>query len=393
MKRKVLCLAVLGLTALARLGAALAQCGIQETPAATLLLPYFEVDLSTSTGKTTQVTVGNAFSSGALVEAVVWSDLGVPISSFDIYLNGYQDVRFDLRDILEGGRLPQTQPPAGTHPSCNGFMPPAPIPLGTLASYQQALIGGPVPAAGNLCAGRNLGDTIARGYITFDIVNACTLQIQTDPGVFAAGGTATFSNQNSLFGDFQYVTTSTGLAEEHPLVHIVADGNAAPTSTAGKYTFYGKDVSWQAVDNREPLATEFAARFLAAGTDVIVWRDSKVAQSYFTCGSLPSWYPLGQESAWAMADSGTYSFIGTKPFPAVAQRVRVGGAALPVPYSSGWLYLDLNTSVAAAPGAPPFDPTVSQAWVMTSSTVASDVALGNNAVRYDSACAPRHYGP
>ena len=116
MNRKIVCFALLGLAAVSRMGAALAQCAIQETPAATLLLPYFEVDLSTSTGRTTQVTVGNAFYNPVLVEAVVWTDLGVPIFSFDI-LGGYQDVQFDLRSILEAGMLPQTAPPGASRRS------------------------------------------------------------------------------------------------------------------------------------------------------------------------------------------------------------------------------------------------------------------------------------
>jgi hypothetical protein len=394
MTRKILCFALLGLAALSRMGAALAQCAIQETPAATLLLPYFEVDLSTSTGRTTQVTVGNAFYNPVLVEAVVWSDLGVPIFSFDIYLSGYQDVQFDLRSILEGGSLPQTAPPAGSYPSCKGFLPPAAIPSSTLWSYQEALTGAAVQSVGNLCAGRNLGDTVARGYITFDVASSCTLRIPSDPGFFSSGGTGDYTDQNSLFGDFAYVDTALNQAEGHPLVHMVADATAPQISTAGNYTFYGKYDGWTAADNREPLATEFAARFVPAGTDLIVWRDSKVSQSWFNCGTLPSWYPLGQEGAWAMADSGSYSSLNNlKPFPAVAQRVRVGGPALPVPYSSGWFYLDLNASVAAAGNNPPVDPTVSQAWVLTSSTVAGDVTVGNTAIRYDSACRPRHYGP
>jgi hypothetical protein len=393
MNRKSLCLAVLGFVALARMGSALAQCAIQETPAATLLLPYFEVDLSTSTGRTTQVTVGNAFYSPVLVEAVVWSDLGVPIFSFDLALNGYQDVQFDLRTILEGATLPATTPNYTTYPSCRGFLPPATIPLATLVSYQDALTGQPAASFGNLCAGRSLGDTVARGYITFDVVPACTLRIQTDLGFFAAGGTGDITDDNAIFGDFQYVNTTARTSEGHPLVHLVADATAPQTSTAGDYTFYGAFDAWTAADNREPLATEFAARYVPAGTDLIVWRDSKVEQGWFTCGTLPSWYPLGQEGLWDMADSGSFVSLGTlKPFPAVAQRVHVGSSALPVTYSSGWFYMDLNTSVAAAGSVPPFDPTVSQAWVLTSSTFAADV-VGNSAVRYDSACRPRHYGP
>jgi hypothetical protein len=389
-KHKIVGMAVIGFAALARMGSALAQCAIQETPAATLLLPYFEVDLSTGTGKSTQATVGNAFSSGVLVEAVVWSDMGVPIFSFDFWLNGYQDVQLDLRTILESGALPQTSSPYG---SCKGVLPPANIPFSTLVGYQEALLGQPVASDGNLCAGRNLGDTIARGYMTFDIASTCTLQIPGDPGFFGSGGTGVYTDQNALFGDFAYVNPALDQAEGHPLVHLVADAVAPQTSTAGNYTFYGKYANWSAIDNREPLATEFAARFVPAGTDLIVWRDSKVAQGWFSCSSLPAWYPLGQEGAYAMADSGTWYYLGAiHPFPAVAQRVHVGGTALPVPVSSGWLYLDLNTSVSGV-SAPPFDTSVAQAWVLTSSTIVGDVTIGNTAVRYDSACRPRHYGP
>ncbi|MBV8200955.1 MAG: hypothetical protein JOZ15_10070 [Acidobacteria bacterium] len=394
MNRKALLIALVAFATLARMGSALAQCAIQETPAATLLLPYFEVDLSTGYGKNTQVTVGNAFYTPQLVEAVVWSDLGVPIFSFDIYLAGYQDVQFDLRTILEYGNLPQTAPPSGSYPSCQGNMPPAQIPASSLVTYQQALTGQAAPAVGNLCAGRNLGDTIARGYVTLDAAAVCTLKVPSDPGFFAAGGQGDYTNNNTLYGDFAYVNTSLGQAEGHPLVHMVADAAAPQLSTSGNYTFYGKYVSWTAIDNREPLATEFAARYVPAGTDLIVWRDSKVSQSWFNCNTLPSWYPLGQEGLWDMADSGTYASLNNlKPFGAVAQRVHVGGAALPVPYSSGWLYMDLNTYVAAAGYNPPVDDTVSQAWVLTSSTIGGDVTIGNPAIRYDSACRPRHYGP
>ncbi len=397
MHRRALYIALLAFATLARMGSALAQCAIQETPAATLLLPYFEVDLSTGSGKSTQVTIGNAFSPPVLVEAVVWSDLGVPIFSFDIYLSTYQDVTFDMRTILEYGTLPQTAPPAGSYPSCQGNMPPAQIPWSSVWTYQEALTGQPAqpgPGPGYFCAGRGLGDTIARGYITFDAVNACTLQVPSNIGFFSAGGQGNASNNNALFGDFAYVNNSLGQAEGHPLVHLVADAAAPQLSTAGNYTFYGRYDSWTAADNREPLATELAARYVPAGTDLIVWRDSKVNQGWFNCGTLPTWYPLGQEGLWDMADSGTYASLNTlKPFGAVAQRVHVGGSTLPVPYSSGWLYMDLNTYVAAAGYNPPVDYTVSQAWVLTSSTIAGDVTIGNPAIRYDSACRPRHYGP
>jgi hypothetical protein len=393
MIRKIMILALVGGAALGRMSYGLAQCAIQETPAATLLLPYFEVDLSTPKGATTQVRVGNAFSTPVLVEAVVWTDLGVPIFSFDFYLGAFRNVQLDMRTILENGVLPATAPPAGQFASCAGVLPPAPIAAAILAGYQQALTGQPVATVSNLCAGRDLGDSVARGYVTFDTVSNCTLRIQSDVGVFGAGGTGDFTDTNALFGDFQYANTSKHTAETHSLVHIVADAIAPETSTAGNYTFYGKFDAFTAVDNREPLGTEFAASYVAAGTDLIVWRDSKVDQSYFTCGTTPAWYPLGQESATNNSDSGAASSLGAaKPFPAVTQRVHVGSTALPTPYTSGWFFLDLNTAVAGAPGSPPADPTVAQAWVITSSTYGNQVS-DSHAVRYDSACRPRHNGP
>jgi hypothetical protein len=391
MNRKVIGCALAACAMFSHMGGALDVCAIQETPAATLLLPYFEVDLSTPYGKTTQVTVGDAMGTGGLVEAVVWTDLGVPIFSFDFYLNPYQDIRFDMRTIFESGILPSTTAPA-SYPSCSGVLPPATIPSITLGAYQEAFLGQPSSFLGGNCGGRNLGDTIARGYVTFDVVNYCTLEIQTDPGVWGAGGTGLFSDQNLLYGDFQYVTTSSGQTEGHSLVHIVADSTNTNTSVAGKYTFWGATNAFTAGDNREPLATIFAAKYVPAGTSLIVWRDPKQIVGAFKCGTLPPWYPLGQEGLYAISDSGTYSLLSTKPFPAVAQKVVVGSSALPTPYSSGWFYLDLNTTVSGL-AEPPFDSTVDQAWVMSSWNISSSATVGNVGVRYDSACNPRHFGP
>jgi len=46
-----------------------------------------------------------------------------------------------------------------------------------------------------------LGDNIARGYITVDTVNSCTLLFPGDTGYFATGGTGIATNQNVLWGD------------------------------------------------------------------------------------------------------------------------------------------------------------------------------------------------
>lgn len=75
-------------TGLAKPAAALI-CTIDDVPAATLLLPYFEVDLSNPNGVTTWFSVNNASPKAVLAHVVIWSDLSVPVLGFDVYLTGY----------------------------------------------------------------------------------------------------------------------------------------------------------------------------------------------------------------------------------------------------------------------------------------------------------------
>jgi len=213
-----------------------------------------------------------------------------------------------------------------------------------------------------------------------------------------------------LWGDYFYVNSSTNRADGETLVHIEASATNPETSTSGQYTFYGRYVSWTAADNREPLSTTFAARFLnggpfSGGTNMVVWRDSKVVQGAFKCGTTPTWYPLGQEGIVIFDEQEhpvtpqTFPISpqppqsGIIPFPAEAQSTKVGGAAFPVPYSFGWVYLDLNTTVAAAGNVPPEDPAAAQAWVETVMSALGRYSVGYAAVKLDSACVANHFVP
>jgi hypothetical protein len=371
-------------------GVARAQgCHVEPMPAATLLLPYFEEDLDNSTGLNTSFSVNNASSQPVVANVYVRSDLGVFIFGFPIYLKGYDVQTITLRDVLVNGALPQTN---GTYPGCNtGALPPANPGPGTLWGYQQALIGQPVNLFGYLCAGRNLGDRIARGYITIDAMNNCTTLTQPNSGYFTGGGTGNASNRNVLWGDYFYQNPALNQAEGHPLVHILADVTNLATSTAGRYTFYGKDVSWSAIDNRVPLATNFQVRYFNQypfSSSLVVWRDSKVVQGPFTCGALPPWYPLGQATIIAFDEDSHSVALTASAFPAVAQRVSVGGSPLATPYSFGWFFLDLNVAAGTNPS---FDPRSDQAWVTTSLT--NGVTVGIDGIRLDNACNARHSGP
>jgi hypothetical protein len=416
MKKTALCLALLGLLALG--GQALAViCAIDEVPAATLLLPYFAVDYTSpdGSGQNTLFSINNASATAVLAHVVVWSDLSVPVLDFNVYLTGYDVQTINLPQTASAGQDPtDTISPKGTFSqdinfaSCSGLLPPPQLPADFVAHLQNSLSGRASTVFGGLCAGRNLGDNIARGYITVDTVNNCTLRFPGDPGYF--GGDAT--NQNVLWGDYYYVNSAANFADGNSLVHIEASATNPETSIAGDYTFYGRydNPAWSAADNREPLATNFAARFLnggpfSGGTDFIVWRDSKVNQGPFTCSAQtgrPFWFPLGQEGI-VIFDEQEHPQVPQTfpvspqpqnptlvPFPAESQSTHVGGASLPVPFNFGWIYLDLNTTVTGATNNPR-DPAAAQAFVTIRATSQGRYSVGYDALHLDSACSAGSY--
>src|SRR4051795_13302792 len=65
------------------------NCRLANQPAATLLIPYFEADLSDPSGQNTLISVNNASSKSALARVVLWTDWGIPTLAFDIFLTGY----------------------------------------------------------------------------------------------------------------------------------------------------------------------------------------------------------------------------------------------------------------------------------------------------------------
>ena len=402
MKRWVLWTLALALPFSGSAGTAHAgMCDNDERPAATLLLPYFEVDLQNPDGIDTVFSINNAYENALLAHVVLWSDMGVPVLNFNVYLTGFDVQTINLRDILNG-MLPQTasagQDPADTispqgelsqdidFPDCAGQLPLPPLPATLLDTVRKLLTGQASPLSGS-CAGRNRGDQIARGYVTVDTVNNCTLSFPSDPVYFS--GLAT--NQNNLFGDYTLINSSRGSAIGNPLVHIEAFDSGF---TAGDYTFYGRYVGWNADDGREPLATTFGARVVSRASDLLVWRDSKVNQEQFKCQTLPPWVPLGQESLIAFDTEENPVVFTNSPFPLAAQRIRVDSNRLPIPHVDGWVYLNLNTIVVEAGDNPPYDSTAAQAWVsVVTRPDDGRLAVGYDARRYDSACTPNHSDP
>src|SRR3984893_3075219 len=160
--------AALGLLAGSLTPASAVICATDHVPGATLLLPYFEVDLNNPNGLTTLFSVNNASATAILTHVVVWSDLAVAVLAFDVYLTGYDVQSVNLRDIIVNGNLPQTAS-AGQDPgdkisphgplsqdinfaSCQNVLPPPPLPSFFTAHLQAALTGQPSAVLKGLCA-------------------------------------------------------------------------------------------------------------------------------------------------------------------------------------------------------------------------------------------------
>src|SRR5688572_5164126 len=374
MKRlALLCLAALALLVPSTATAEI--CTIDNVPAATLLLPYFEVDLEDPQGVTTLFSINNASASAGLAHVVLWSDLSVPTLDFDIYLTGYDTQLINLRDIFNGimpvtasdGQDPtDTISPQGplsqdiNFASCNGALPIRnPIPSIYVAHLQLAHTGQASPLLG-ACAGQDLGDSIARGYVTVDTVTQCSLLFPGDAGYFASG---VADNRNIYWGEWTIASPSGGVAISDSMVSIESalDGSFFPNVVytpfvPGDYTFYGRYVAGTTIDQREPLPTTHMVRYLdtdAASTDFLVWRDAKTNQGPFTCGTTPTWYPLGANEVVFFDEEenpGTAEICqispcgvgGDVPLPAETQRVNV--SAFDQAFDSGFVYMNLNTT-------------------------------------------------
>jgi hypothetical protein len=385
------------------------DCSIDHRPAATLLLPYFEVDPGDPSGMTTLFSVNNSGSAAVLANVQLWTDLGVPTLGFQVYLTGYDVQTINLRDVFNGA-LPRTAP-AGEDPhdaiSPHGFssedsafpgctaLPYQPPPVYVL-SHLRAAHGGKFSVLLNGCAGQDLGDDRLRGYVTVDTVNQCTLKNPADAGYFGVGGVAT--DQNVLWGDAIYLDPANKYSDGEDLVRIKSlPGSFHP----GDFTFYGRYVGRSGIDSRQPLATAWGSRFanggsFAGGTDLIVWRDSGRIVRPFPCGTHPAGFPLTTNEVVTFdeqeqpvippltpVDPGQPPILPAPDvFPAEANKVHVGGPTYPDPYLFGWIFLDLNIP---DPGQPSL---LRQSWVQTILKAQGQYSAGFHATPFDSVCAP-----
>jgi hypothetical protein len=390
---------------------------IDAVPAATLLLPYFEVDLANPQGVTTLFSINNSSATAILAHVTLWTDLSVPTLDFNIYLTGYDVQTINLRDVFNGV-VPRTasdgQDPADTispqglfsqdinFASCSGQLPLPALPQILLDHIRNAHTGQASAVFNGLCSGFEYSpNTIARGYITIDTVNNCTLDFPGDTGYFISGGAGSATNQNVMLGDYIYVDQVNNFAQGETMVHLEADAQLG----AANYTFYRKFSG--GADNREGLNNLFWARYVdggafTGGTDYIVWRDSKRTIAPFSCAlTYPAPFPLSQNQVAIfdeaenvdVPESSPFSpaIPGTAliPFPLEAQRTQVGGSALPVPFDFGWMYLNLNSTVAGS--QVPFEPLM-QNYVAVVMDANGLFSVGFDAFQYSNVTFPGSAG-
>lgn len=368
-------------------------CQPDVVPAATLLIPYFEVDLTDPSGTTTLFTVVNAARDPVLTQVNIFSDGGVPIVGFWVYLQGYDVQAVNLRDVLANGYLPVTGPFADSPGPLSGspvFFPgcespyavgPSTIDAMFLQAIQMQLTGQPSLYDGT-CAGIDHGDDVARGYVTVDVVQQCSMYLpnELDYQLDALG------MNNVLLGDWMIVDPWNNFEQAFAAVHVEADVTRFGVDDR---TFYGEyNTIMSAADRREPLPSTWQARFDGFDdAELLVWRGVPGTGSRFHCALGPSWYPLP-----AANSSGGYGPLilfddedvamapaaGELTFPAATQRVSVSGPEVGFVTAQGQAYLNLQHWASLPVGG--------QAWVGVISRSEGRFATGIEATALDSSC-------
>jgi len=306
------------------------SCDIGVAPAATLLLPYFEVS-EDRTDETTLFTITNVSQYPAIAHVVLWTDFSYPVIDFNIYLTGYDVQSINLFDVIWLGVVApasgsRTSAGTGTDISegpafgnfngvtdswdviepgsnldttdCHRPNIPGQLPEFHRERMQTAFTEGTVAAVpGNpLFAGCNdVGNehVNAVGYATIDVVNFCGTGLPTDGIPYF---TTEIRFDNILIGDYQQVNSGLDFAQGNPMVHIRAipegTGNTQavePLGTNFDRTFYSRyqapisvtPLIPRTLDRRQPLPSLFAARWINGGTGEFqtsfkIWREGVV---------------------------------------------------------------------------------------------------------------------
>jgi len=331
-KTLMTCLAIATLFAIAGSASAI-TCTIDQRPAATLLVPYFEVTFNPdgtplgagTTGRDTIVTICNASSAPMIAHVNVFNERTELVLDFNVALTGFDCQSMSMARVLSGF-LPATpidtdhtvspddacqrNPDAEVYPDPAGFLRIRPAQADTATPLDNnlatTLYPQPAwPAASSFadavldsldetddsveCGGVD-GDITnpLRGYLVIDHANYCNL---SDPGTPNYYSRDAIGMENNLFGEVIFTSGSGLPTQGGSTVNIEADPSLAGDADTDIRTFYHRYVPsgdgpcfggncakfatnpWnQGIgDQREALGLKYAAR----------WFDTVGITSYF----------------------------------------------------------------------------------------------------------------
>ena len=407
------------------------SCDIAWQPAATLLLPYFEVDFNSKqpAAQQTLFTIQNISTMPQIAHVTLWTDLAYPAWSFPVFLTGYDVQPFNLYDLFANGVIvgtsadtpTLTNPTPGSQPADNdanpNFLPdvrtacanvPGTLPASLINDLRQIF------TSGKTSDGCQVGNAHANaiGYITIDVVATCTTAKPTSFGYAAIR-----LYDNVLTGDYEQLAQVSGrqYAQGSPLVHIraIPEGGAAGAvvATSLPYTFYDRYNVAQAsrtIDRRQPLSSVFAPRFIAGGpgglnTTLKIWREG-VTTSNAVCNDYKNnAVQIGEAVRFDEHENATVVSSclvlcpGPPPTPATFSIPAAQTSILPGLSTSGdvggWLYLNLDNGGSAnySTSRPGYGQRgrASQAWVITSMFAEPTYATETAAVALGNGCTPR----
>ena len=403
------------------------SCDIAVQPAATLLLPYFEVDVTDAKfGVTTIFTVTNVSPQPQIANVTFWTDWGYPVLNFPLFLSGYDVEPINLFDVLGRGVITGSavtdpvpvNPTLGSQPAPNtanpNFAPgvaahctpqflPGLIPPTILANLRGYLTTGRGPDCTGPVGGVHVN---LIGYITIDVVNDCVPQSPASAGYF----TNTILFDNVLTGDYQVIVPNGALryAAGGPMVHIraIPGGGAAGSAAAAvlPYTFYDRltvGAPTRSYDRRQPLPSLFAARFIQGGTGGFntsfrIWREPMTAAgapcTKYIDNSGPQLADVVRfdEHENSAINNGAIRILPPPPPPGppVTSTFPSSSFVFPVLTTSfdvgGWMYLNLNNGGSAAYStARP-----SQNWVIVTMFAPPTFATEEPALILANGCSP-----
>jgi len=394
------------------------SCDISVAPAATLLLPYFEVDTVNRTTATV-FTITNVSRFPQIAHCTLWTDFSFPVLDFNIFLTGYDVQPINLADIISGGVV---APPNGTSSSTApgnlssanssnpNFLPggincanlPGLLPATLVAALKTALTTG---AATTYCAasagpvGGVAASGFAHGYLTVDVASNCSTNLPNVPAYF----TNDILFDNVLIGDYEQIgpgavgALASPDAGGSPMVHIRAVPEGGPAGSVPgtnlPYTFYDRYTATlvpRTIDRRQPLPSTFAARYIQGGPDAFatnykIWREGF---GIGLCGTVTQnatllasevirfderenlfTFELGFSNS---SNLGSSSFITPQVYLPVTSVTNTASDRYPLLARvsgsidvGGWMYLNLSNRGSSGYSAarPGFAPDASLTWV------------------------------